>query len=106
MSNTRRGLPLTRSRIEQIFPKLTPAQIGRIATARSHTCDERGEVANEQGDSRSAVLCCYIRRSRDCAPLGADETLITIHGAGQFTGEVGTLSGRRIMFSGACYEAR
>jgi hypothetical protein len=30
MNNTRRRLPITRSRIEQIFPKLTPAQIGRI----------------------------------------------------------------------------
>jgi thioredoxin reductase (NADPH) len=31
MNNTRRGLPLTRSHIEKIFPKLTPAQIRRIA---------------------------------------------------------------------------
>jgi hypothetical protein len=31
MSNTRRGLPITSSRIEKIFPKLTPAQIDRIA---------------------------------------------------------------------------
>ena len=31
MSEARRGLPLTNSRIEKIFPKLTPAQIGRIA---------------------------------------------------------------------------
>ena len=30
MSEARRGLPLTNSRIEKIFPKLTPAQIGRI----------------------------------------------------------------------------
>lgn len=30
MNNTRRGLPLTRSHHEQIFPKLTPAQICRI----------------------------------------------------------------------------
>ena len=30
MNNTRRGLPLTRARIEQIFPKLTPTQIRRI----------------------------------------------------------------------------
>ena len=36
MSNARRGLPITSSRIEQIFPKLTPAQISRIA-ARGHT---------------------------------------------------------------------
>ena len=28
MSNMRRGLPMTRSTIEKIFPKLTPAQHG------------------------------------------------------------------------------
>jgi thioredoxin reductase (NADPH) len=31
-------------------------------------------------------------------PSGAVETLVTIHRPGQFTGEVGTLSGRRTMF--------
>jgi hypothetical protein len=35
MSNARRGLPLTSSRIEKIFPKLTPTQISRI-TAHGH----------------------------------------------------------------------
>jgi hypothetical protein len=31
MNNARRGLPLARAHVEQIFPKLTPAQIRRIA---------------------------------------------------------------------------
>jgi thioredoxin reductase (NADPH) len=31
-------------------------------------------------------------------PLVPVETLVTIHGPGQFTGEVGTLSGRRTLF--------
>ena len=31
MSNARRGIPLTKSHIDKIFPKLTPAQISRIA---------------------------------------------------------------------------
>jgi hypothetical protein len=44
MSSTRRGLPLTSSRIEKIFPKLTPAQLSRIA-ARGHIRSiEEGEV--------------------------------------------------------------
>ena len=30
MSDIRRGLPLTSSRIEKIFPKLSPVQIARI----------------------------------------------------------------------------
>jgi hypothetical protein len=31
MSNTRKGLPLTSSRLEKIFPTLTPSQIRRVA---------------------------------------------------------------------------
>jgi thioredoxin reductase (NADPH) len=49
MSNTRRGLPITRSRIEQIFPKLTPAQLSRIA-ARGHIrVMKGGDVLYDQG---------------------------------------------------------
>jgi hypothetical protein len=63
MSNTRRGLPLTRAYVEQIFPKLTPVQIRRI-TANGHTrAMERGEVLYEQGGQRHAVLCCCLRRA-------------------------------------------
>ena len=66
MSLSRKGLPLARAHIEQIFPKLTPAQI-------------QGELEVVH-------------------PSGAVETLVTIHRSGQFTGEVGTLSGQRSMF--------
>ncbi len=31
MNNARQGLPLARAHVEQIFPKLTPAQIRHIA---------------------------------------------------------------------------
>jgi len=51
MSNTRRGLPLTSSRIEKIFPKLTPAQIRRVAAHGHMRAVERGEVLIEQGDA-------------------------------------------------------
>ena len=50
MSNIRRGLPLTRSRIEKIFPKLTPAQISRIAAHGHMRMIQRDEVLVEQGD--------------------------------------------------------
>ena len=50
MSEERRGLPLTNSRIEKIFPKLTPAQIGRIA-AHGRTRSVHGDVLIEQGDT-------------------------------------------------------
>ena len=51
MSNKPRGLPLSRAHIEQIFPKLTPAQISRIAAHGHMRAMQRGEVLVEQGDS-------------------------------------------------------
>ena len=50
MSNARRGLPLTSSRIEKIFPKLTPAQISRIETHGHIRAVQSGELLVEQGD--------------------------------------------------------
>ena len=70
MSNTPRGLPLTRSHVEQIFPKLTPAQIRRIAAHGHMRAMQRGEVLYRAGRQRRTVLCCGLRRARDCAPLG------------------------------------
>ena len=51
MSNPRRGLPLTSSRIEKIFPKLTPEQIRRIAAYGGTRSVQPGEVLIEQGDT-------------------------------------------------------
>ena len=56
MSDTRRGLPLTRAHVEQIFPKLTPAQIDRIAVHGHMRAMELGEVLYEQGDRQCHSL--------------------------------------------------
>jgi thioredoxin reductase (NADPH) len=98
MSNTRRGIPLTRSRIEQIFPKLTQAQLNRIA-ARGHIRSMKdGEVLYDQGHSVApffVVISGEIEVLRPSIPV---EILVTVYEPGQFTGEVGTLSGRRSLF--------
>jgi thioredoxin reductase (NADPH) len=98
MSNTRRGLPLTRAHVEQIFPKLTPAQIRRIAARGQMRAMERGEVLYEQGDSAASFFVVVSGELEVVRPSGAVETLVTVHGSSQFTGEVGTLSGRRTLF--------
>ena len=100
MNNTRRGLPLTRAHVEQIFPKLTPIQIRRI-TARGHTrAIQRSEVLYEQGVTDVPFFVVVSGELEIVRPLGpgAVETLVTVYGFGQFTGEVGTLSGRRTLF--------
>src|SRR5215471_18056732 len=51
MSNTPRGLPLTSSRVGQIFPILTQAQLDRIAVHGHVRAIQPGQVLVEQGDS-------------------------------------------------------
>ena len=95
MSNARRGLPLTSSRIEKIFPKLTPAQISRIAAHGHVRSVQSGEVLMEQGDTSVPFFVVITGEVEIVRPFGTHETLITVHGPGEFTGEVNMLSGRR-----------
>jgi thioredoxin reductase (NADPH) len=97
MSNTSRGLPLTSSRVEQIFPVLTPAQINRIAVHGHMRAIQPGEVLVEQGDSTVPFFVVVSGELEIVRPSCAGETLVTIHGPGQFTGEVNMLSGRRTL---------
>ena len=71
MSNTSRGLPLTRSHVEQIFPKLTPVHIRRIE-ARGHVrAMERGEVLYEQGDRAAPFFVVVFGELEVVRPSGA-----------------------------------
>jgi hypothetical protein len=97
MTETRRGAPLTSSRAEQIFPTLTPAQIRRIAAHGHRRAIQRGEVLVEQGDSGVPFFVVVSGELEIVRPWGAAETLVTVHGPGQFTGEVNMLSGRRAL---------
>src|SRR5215831_16458222 len=97
MSNTPGGLPLTSSRIEQIFPILTPAQINRIAVHGQMRAIEPGKVLVEQGDSTVPFYVVVSGELEIVRPSCAGETLVTIHGPGQFTGEVNMLTGRRAL---------
>jgi len=95
MSDARRGLPLTKSHVEKIFPKLTSTQIGRI-TAHGRTRSVKpGEVLIEQGDISVPFFVVITGEVEIVRPFGSYETLVTVHGHGEFTGEVNMLSGRR-----------
>ena len=98
MKNTRKGLPIVRAHIGQIFPKLTPAQIRRITPHGHIRKTARGEVLYEQGTSAAPFFIVFSGELEVVRPSGSVETLVTVHRSGQFTGEVGTLSGRRTMF--------
>src|SRR5437867_3336643 len=95
MSNKSTGLPLTSSRIEKIFPKLTPDQIRRVTTQGHIRSVQPGQVLIEQGDRAVPFFVVITGEVEIVRPSGASETLITVHGSGEFTGEVNMLSGRR-----------
>ena len=101
-NNTPKGLPLTRAHVEQIFPKLTPAQIRRVAAHGHMRAMQRGEVLYEQGDSAVPFFVMVSGELEIVRPFGAVETLVTVYRSRQFTGEVGTLSGWRTL-PRACY---
>jgi thioredoxin reductase (NADPH) len=98
MSDARRGLPLTKSQREKIFPKLTSVQIDRIATRGHVRPMEEGEVLYEQGHRAAPLFVVISGELEVVRPSVPVETLITTYESGQFTGEVGTLSGRRSLF--------
>jgi thioredoxin reductase (NADPH) len=98
MSNNPRGLPLTRANIERIFPQLTAEQISRMQERGHVRAVKLGEVLVEQGDRNIPFFVIMSGEIEILRPSGAIETLITVHGPGQFTGEVNMLSGRRALF--------
>lgn len=61
---------------------------------------QRGEVLYEQGKTDVPLFVVVSGELEVVRPLGpgAVETLVTVYRSSQFTGEVGTLSGRRTLF--------
>jgi len=94
-SGTRQGLPVTRTRIEKIFPKLTQAQMDRIALYGRTRSVKPGDILIEQGDTPMPFFVVMTGEVEIVSPFGTHETLITVHGNGQFTGDVNMISGRR-----------
>ena len=90
-------LPLTASRSEKIFPTLTPAQIARVARHGRLRTVRTGEVLMEPGDRVTPFFVVISGELEIVRPAATTETLIAIMRAGQFTGEINTISGRRAM---------
>jgi thioredoxin reductase (NADPH) len=98
--------PLTlTARIGQMFPTLTPAQMERIAVHGRRRRIRPGEVLVEAGAEEVPFFVVTEGRVEIVLPTGATETLIAVHGPGQFTGEVQMLSGRRALVLARASEA-
>ena len=88
-------VPLTQSSgVERMFPTLTPAQIERIAVRGRVRAMRPGEVLVEAGQQLVPFFVVTRGQVDIVLPSGTAETLVAVHGPGQFTGEVNMLSGR------------
>jgi thioredoxin reductase (NADPH) len=88
----------TIGRVDQIFPILTPAQIGRIEAHGQKRSIERDEVLVEQGASPVPFFVVSSGEIESVRPSNSGETVVAVCGPGQFTGEVNALSGRPSLF--------
>ena len=95
MTDTALPSPLTLSSgVERMFPTLTPAQVKRIAAHGKQRSIRSGEVLIEAGARVVPFFVVTAGRVEVVRPSGSTETLVAVHGPGQFIGEVNMLSGR------------
>jgi thioredoxin reductase (NADPH) len=79
----------------QMFPKLSDAQVARLARYGEKRPIHKGEILVEQGDANPG-MCVLLSGILDVVrPALEGEQPVTVHHAGEFTGEVSVLSGRR-----------
>lgn len=85
------------SQLSHIFPKLTPAQMARVAAHGTAREVQAGDVLVEQGDRRFSFYLVKSGELEVVRPTPTGETLLTLQGPNQFTGEITLLSGRHAL---------
>lgn len=83
-----------RSPPEHVFPRLTPAQMDRVAAHGRRRRVENGEALLKMGES-GKIFVVTAGSVETVRMVGDVEEIIVTHGVGSFTGEVAVLSGRR-----------
>jgi len=78
-----------------MFPTLSPAQIARIGAHGTVRRITQGEVLIEAGDPVVPFFVVTAGEIEIVRPSNLGDTLVAIHGAGQFTGEANMFLGRR-----------
>ena len=84
---------LLTKRAEQIFPKLTPAQIARLEAHGRRVATRAGDVLVEPGEPHRDLLVVLSGSLQALVPGVLGEELITTLSPGDFTGELSTLRG-------------
>ena len=91
------SLPLTQSTRDRIFPTLTEEQVDRITAHGKLRPTRQGEVLIKAGEVVIPFFVVKKGQLEIVRSFQSVETLVTAQGAGEFTGEVSMLSGRRTL---------
>ena len=97
--------PKIQGRLDHVFPTLTPQQIARVAAHGHPRQIHSGELLIEAGDKVVPFFVVKTGHVEIVRPSNQSEMMITVHGPGQFTGEVNLISGRRALFRARAREA-
>jgi thioredoxin reductase (NADPH) len=89
------AVPVRPGRAEQMFPILTPEQIARVAAHGRTRRVAADEVLTAVGQAVVSFFVITNGHVQIVRPSGETETLVVVHGPGEFTGEANMLSGRR-----------
>ncbi len=87
-------------RAAQMFPRLTPAQIERVAKVGRRVPLRAGEVLFDVGEQNTRFFVVVEGAIEVVRPIGDHEELVVVHQPGQFTGEINMLSARRSLVRG------
>ncbi len=93
-------MPESSDKQNSMFPKLNEEQIARLTPFGRLRNAASGEVIFDQGEQRQAFFVVIEGELEIVSPSEKTETLITVHHAGEFTGEVDLLSGRHSLVRG------
>ena len=98
-TDTPPALPLSPgTRVDHVFPTLTPAQIARIAAHGTVRSVQAGEVLIEEGRQEVPFFVVKAGQIEIVRRSNAGEAIVAVHRPGQFTGEANLLSNRRSLF--------
>jgi thioredoxin reductase (NADPH) len=86
---------LSSDRRQQMFPRLTSAQIDRISSIGERRPVRAGETLFEIGEQHTRFFLVIEGAVEIVRPVAGHEERITILGPGEFTGEINMLSARR-----------
>ena len=96
MTEPTRSTPLvSAAHAALMFPTLTPAHVERIAVHGVVRPLARGEVLIEAGDSIVPFFVVSTGEIEIIRQSSLGDTLVAVHGPGQFTGEANMILGRR-----------